>query len=271
MRQLKHPTMSALAVAIGLACGATALADDNADQELTPNYDQQTEQAPSTSEQETGYDNLDDPVSQPSTGEMAREVEPSESTSGDLDTSREEYSAATEEASSDEWSEQSAFIDESIRSENEISEFAAAIEKAGLADALSSGTEYTIFAPTDEAFQAYTDEKGEVEIEELRELLRTHIVSGTVDAEQAKSLDSAQVLTGETVSIAQDGEKLSIGDAEVVSADIRSGNLTIHTIDAVLVAESGDSWQASEAAEESQEMEQELESETEEPDEEEAE
>lgn len=272
MKQLKHPKLSALALAIGLACGATALADDNTGQELTPNYDQQTEQAPSASEQETKYDNLDDPVSQPSTGEdMAREVEPAESTSGDLDTSREEYASSTGEDAAGESAEEAAFLDESTQSENQIAEFAAAIEQAGLADALTAGTEYTIFAPTDEAFQAYTADKGEVQIEELREVLRAHIVAGTVDSEQVKSLDSARVLTGETVSIAQDGDKLTIGDAELVSADIRSGNLTIHTIDAVLEAEGGDSWQAMESAEESQQVEQALESESELPDPEEAE
>jgi uncharacterized surface protein with fasciclin (FAS1) repeats len=42
------------------------------------------------------------------------------------------------------------------------------------------------------------------------------------------------VLTGETVAISADEDKLKIGDAEIVSADLHSGNLTIHVIDGVL-------------------------------------
>lgn len=270
MKQLKRRKLSTLAVAIGLACGGTALADDSTDKELSPTYGQETVQAPSTTDQDSKYDseydNMDDPVSQPSATDrsasenMAPEMEPAESSSGEQET-RESYAATA--------GERAGFLDENIQSENDISEFAAAVEKAGLADALASGTEYTIFAPTDEAFQAYTDENGEVQVEELREVIRTHIVSGTVDAEQAKSLDSAQVLTGETVTIAQDGDKLAIGDATIVSADIRSGNLTIHTIDAVLAPDAGDSWQARDAADSAQESG--AESTEELPDEEEAE
>jgi uncharacterized surface protein with fasciclin (FAS1) repeats len=130
--------------------------------------------------------------------------------------------------------ENGKLFDENIESEHKLSKFAAAIEKAGLSKALSNGTEYTLFVPNDDAFAEYGADQSDESVEKLREVVRSHIVAGKVDAEQVKSLDSAMVLTGETVAISADEDKLKIGDAEIVSADLHSGNLTIHVIDGVL-------------------------------------
>jgi uncharacterized surface protein with fasciclin (FAS1) repeats len=99
---------------------------------------------------------------------------------------------------------------------------------------LKDGTEYTVFAPTDDAFEAYSSGRSDLTVEELRDVVRSHIVAGRIDAEQAETLDSAMVLTGDTIAISKDGDNLEIGDTEVVSKDIRSGNLTVYVIDGVL-------------------------------------
>lgn len=135
-----------------------------------------------------------------------------------------------------------ALISSQMQSENDIGEFATALNKAGLANALDSRQHYTVFAPTDEAFDALEGNKAETlmkdeNVDQLRETLRSHIVVGEVDADRAKSLDDAKVMTGKTVTLETKNGKLHVGDATVVKSDLRAGNLTIHTIDQVLTPE----------------------------------
>ncbi len=115
-----------------------------------------------------------------------------------------------------------------------------AIQAAGLEDTLSDGGPFTIFAPTDAAFEGLPD--GAVEElldpanrDELVALLTYHVVPG-----QLESFD----FSGTTVAVATvNGSPLSVDgtagvmvdDAEVVEADILATNGVIHVIDRVLV------------------------------------
>lgn len=210
--------LSVLAAAIGLACGGTAMAGEGAEHE----YEQ------------SQYEN-----------------QQTQKDWSDKDKAKQDM----EDMSANSQMNSTRLFDESTRSEHELSEFAQAVDKAGLADALTAG-DYTIFAPTDEAFQAFVEERGELSTEELREVLRSHIVAGTVDAEQARRIDSARVLTGETYRInAVDDETLEIGDARIVDTDIRSGNLTVHTIDSVLTPDAFAAFERSDQVNEVEEAE----------------
>lgn len=265
MKHTKHNKLTALAAAVGIACGSLAIAGED----MPDAYDKQPE--PTATQQQPGDENANRDMStdrsypdaeqsseltyptQPAYPNDSTDTEDSvaadsereytydenrDSTYGENkdseyrdegDTTQARESASSYESESS--SEAGKVFDESIASEHKLSKFVAAVEKVGLTDALKNGTEYTVFAPTDEAFG---DDMNDVSVEELREIVRSHIVVGKVDAEQARSLDSAMVLTGETVSLSANDNKLEVGDAEVVTADIRSGNLTIHAIDAVL-------------------------------------
>lgn len=130
---------------------------------------------------------------------------------------------------------------ELARDNDQLSTFAKAVKTAGLTKALATDGEYTIFAPTNDAFAALPE--GELEEllkpenrEALRELLRGHIVAGTVKAEQAKTLTEAQVLTGDTVAVTAEEEGLRIGDATIVDTDLNAGGITIHTVDTIIGA-----------------------------------
>lgn len=135
-----------------------------------------------------------------------------------------------------------ALTDEIVE-ENNLGDFRRALEKSGIAGALGNGQDYTLFAPTDDAFAALDKQKAaklmeDGNVEELRKVLRSHIVSGKVDASQAKSIKAARVLTGETVPLSVRDDKLHVANATVVKSDIRSGNLTIHAIDEVIDVDS---------------------------------
>jgi uncharacterized surface protein with fasciclin (FAS1) repeats len=116
---------------------------------------------------------------------------------------------------------------------------AAALKAAGLVETLKGKGPFTVFAPTDEAFEKLP--AGTVETllkpenkDKLVAILTYHVVAGNVKAADVVKLKSAETVLGRTVAIdARDGVK--INNAKVVKADIDCGNGVIHVIDAVLL------------------------------------
>lgn len=120
---------------------------------------------------------------------------------------------------------------------------AAALEAAGLVDTLKGEGPFTVFAPTDAAFEAaladlgLTAEELLADSETLTSILTYHVVPGEVPAAEVVTLDGQDVETvnGETVAIAIDGETVMVNDANVVQPDVLASNGVIHIIDSVLL------------------------------------
>lgn len=116
----------------------------------------------------------------------------------------------------------------------------AAIEAAGLTEALSnSDLSITVFAPTDEAFEALPEGTLEELLlpenrDQLAQLLTYHVVDGKV---RSTDLTSGEVdtLTGAPVTVTVGEESVTINEANVVTADIEASNGIIHVIDTVLL------------------------------------
>lgn len=116
---------------------------------------------------------------------------------------------------------------------------AAALQAAGLVDALKGPGPFTVFAPTDEAFAKLP--AGTVETllkpenkEKLKAVLTYHVVSGKVMASDVTKLSSAKTLQGQSLTIStKDGVK--VDSANVVKADILCSNGVIHVIDSVVL------------------------------------
>jgi uncharacterized surface protein with fasciclin (FAS1) repeats len=116
---------------------------------------------------------------------------------------------------------------------------AAALKAAGLVETLKGKGPFTVFAPTDEAFEKLP--AGTVETllkpenkDKLVAILTYHVVAGNVKAADVVKLKTAKTVQGQTVAIdAKDGVK--INHAKVVKADIDCGNGVIHVIDTVLL------------------------------------
>ncbi len=113
-----------------------------------------------------------------------------------------------------------------------------AVQAAGLAETLSSG-EFTLFAPTNEAFAALP--KGTLENlllpenrEVLRKILTYHVVSGSI---RSTMLATGQVTTvaGINVTVVVQDGRVQVNQARVVAADIQASNGVIHVIDRVLL------------------------------------
>ena len=121
---------------------------------------------------------------------------------------------------------------------------AAALQAAGLVDTLKGAGPFTVFAPTDEAFAklpAGTVEALLKDPKALGDILKYHVVAGKVMASDVVKLTSAETLLGKPVTITVNGDKVMIGDANVVKADIETSNGVIHVIDTVLLPPAVDS------------------------------
>jgi uncharacterized surface protein with fasciclin (FAS1) repeats len=117
----------------------------------------------------------------------------------------------------------------------------AAVQAAGLGDALSGPGPFTVFAPTDEAFAKLPE--GTVEDllkpenkEKLVAILTYHVISGKVMAGDVagKKLNVATLQGGELAVDAMSGGVM-INDATVTAADIEASNGVIHVIDRVIL------------------------------------
>lgn len=117
-----------------------------------------------------------------------------------------------------------------------------AAKAAGLADALATG-QYTVFAPTDEAFErldpAVIQELLQPENKsKLAAVLKYHVVPGSVSASDAYLLKSATTLNGQRIALALNATQPTVGNANLLKTDIACSNGVIHVIDSVLLPSS---------------------------------
>ena len=114
----------------------------------------------------------------------------------------------------------------------------AAVTAAELVDTLKSDGPFTVFAPTDDAFEALPEGTVEAllnDIPALTDILLYHVVPGKVMAEQVVTLDSADTAQGQAVTISVEDGKVMVNEAEVIITDIEASNGVIHVIDAVIL------------------------------------
>lgn len=96
----------------------------------------------------------------------------------------------------------------------------------------------TLFAPTDAAFaeiQAVVDELLMDPTGALANVLLYHVVAGTALSGDLSDGQEVLTLQGETVTVAVNGDVITINGAEVIIEDIIAVNGVVHVIDAVLV------------------------------------
>jgi uncharacterized surface protein with fasciclin (FAS1) repeats len=115
---------------------------------------------------------------------------------------------------------------------------AAALEKAGLVDTLKGKGPFTVFAPTDEAFEKLLKELNITAEEllarkDLKDILLYHVVAGKVLSSDLKEGMMVDTLAQKKVSISLD--PVQVNKANVVKPDIEASNGVIHVIDSVLL------------------------------------
>jgi uncharacterized surface protein with fasciclin (FAS1) repeats len=119
----------------------------------------------------------------------------------------------------------------------------AAVKAAELVDTLKGKGPFTVFAPTDAAFEAIGEEKLAALLKDkktLAAILTYHVVAGEVMAKDAvaaaKDGKSVETVQGGKIALSLvDGKVKLNGKATVVKTDIKVANGVIHVIDAVIL------------------------------------
>lgn len=155
-----------------------------------------------------------------------------------------QYSSATKYSSN-------TIIDAAVATPD-LSTLTAAVTAAGLVDTLKDGGPFTVFAPTNAAFDALpAGTVGTLLKPEnkalLTNILTSHVVAGNLSAADIVAAVNAnggkltiQTLSGAELKIMRYGDTLKIKDesgnkSKVAIADIMKSNGTIHVIDGVLL------------------------------------
>ncbi len=137
-----------------------------------------------------------------------------------------------------------ANIVETAKSAGTFGTLLAAAQAAGLADALATGENLTVFAPTDEAFAALPE--GTVETllkpenkDQLVAVLTYHVVGRELTSNMlpGRQIHVKTIKAGgdRTIAVTKSSSGVTVDGANVVAADIRADNGVIHVIDKVIL------------------------------------
>ena len=124
-----------------------------------------------------------------------------------------------------------------VANDPQFSTLLVALQAAGLADMLQSGS-YTVFAPTNAAFAKVPSDTLAGLLNDpatLKSVLAYHVVPGKVTAKQVMGMTSGKTANGATVKVSMMGGKVMINNATVIKADVMACNGIIHVIDTVLM------------------------------------
>ncbi len=116
----------------------------------------------------------------------------------------------------------------------------AALSAADLVDTLKGEGPFTVFAPTDEAFEKLPPGTLEDLLKpenksKLQSILTYHVVPGKVMASEVVSMEGAKTVNGEELMIKAADGKVMVGDAQITQTDIDCSNGVIHVIDTVVM------------------------------------
>lgn len=131
-------------------------------------------------------------------------------------------------------------IVEIAQSSAQLSDLVAALTKyPDLVNTLSGDGTFTVFAPTNDAFDALLAAIGQNSIDDipedvLRNVLEYHVLGATVTAAQVAPGD-IEMVNGEIATITSNSDGLFIAGAQIVAVDALATNGVAHIIDNVMV------------------------------------
>lgn len=128
-----------------------------------------------------------------------------------------------------------------------FSTLVSALDRTGLVQTLDQNGPFTVFAPTNAAFQEFLDDNGfnslnDIPVDALREVLLNHVVNGTnlstgLTTGYVKTLGKGSASSSNTLSMfinTAGGNVRLNGVSSVTTPDIVATNGVIHVVDAVI-------------------------------------
>jgi len=131
-------------------------------------------------------------------------------------------------------------IVETAQANEDFSTLVTAVTQADLGETLSGEGPFTVFAPTNAAFEKLPEGTLESVLEDkekLKSILTFHVVPGSVMSSDLSDGMVVKTVQGQEIKISVTDEGVMVNDAKVVTADIKTSNGVIHVIDSVLLPE----------------------------------
>ncbi|HEX7890401.1 MAG TPA: fasciclin domain-containing protein [Ramlibacter sp.] len=128
-------------------------------------------------------------------------------------------------------------VAETIARDPQLSTLNSLVVRAGLAETLKAAGPYTVFAPTNEAFQAVpakTMDELAKDPARLKDVLAYHVVPAKLTAAEVKA-GNVKTAQGASLAVARAGEFVTVEEAMVEKADIVATNGVVHKVDRVLM------------------------------------
>lgn len=123
----------------------------------------------------------------------------------------------------------------------DLSTLVEAVTAADLVETLQGEGPFTVFAPTNAAFEAADEVVAPLlepeNKEQLADVLTYHVVPGELKAADLTDGQQLETVQGGTLTVGVDGDTVTINDAPVEMADIDAANGVVHVIGGVLVPE----------------------------------
>jgi uncharacterized surface protein with fasciclin (FAS1) repeats len=120
-----------------------------------------------------------------------------------------------------------------------LSTLVAALTAGELVEVFKGTEAYTVFAPTNDAFaavQSTVDMLLKAENKsKLQNVLKYHVVAGSVKAADLKDGQDLTTLQGEKIKVSLKDGKVYVGGAEVTNPDVAVNNGVVHMTNKVLV------------------------------------
>ena len=122
----------------------------------------------------------------------------------------------------------------------DLSTLVAAVQAAGLVETLQSAGPFTVFAPTNAAFDALPAGTLESLLKpenkaKLASILTYHVLGAKVMSSDLSNGQMAKTAEGADVKVTLNGDVVMINDAKVVAADVSASNGVVHVIDKVML------------------------------------
>jgi len=127
---------------------------------------------------------------------------------------------------------------ETIAKNDSFSTFSRLMGTSHANEAFSAGGDFTVFAPTNDAFGKIPDKQMDTLLNEpgqtsLKKLLSNHILPGKMFASNLSSKLSTPTITGSEIRIS-DSNGLKINESGVQARNIEATNGVVHALDTVL-------------------------------------
>ena len=131
-----------------------------------------------------------------------------------------------------------------------FSTLVAALQKANLVDTFDGSQQFTVFAPTNDAFDAAAaallgagktgiDLVNALPVDQLTAVLKYHVAQGDRTAQAVLSSSQVRMLDGNIATVEIEADGAYLAGAKILKTDVRASNGIIHVIGGVMLPPSG--------------------------------